>query len=180
MRHVFASANPKSDIRLRGAGQQPLSLWIDGFGESLRDLHSEYGVRIVAVEYLDATNNVLSKIAADPTKTWTNETFLHRDKAMRRGVHQIRARITLLANDAEPGSTDPIEVIESEPMAVTIRDVLEDWMETANFGFQHNLLRRISYSKWCQCQCNHRWYICKLLGLGLMVVLNQWTRLWRR
>lgn len=142
VQHVFAVGDKDSDIRLRGAGQQPLSMWIDGFGAGLVDLHSEFGLRIVSVEYLDDAGNVLANIASDPTKTWSNETFLHRDKAMRRGVHKLHARVTLLANDTEPGKTDPIEVIKSQPMTVTIRDVLEGWMESANEGFQQNLLRQ--------------------------------------
>ncbi len=142
VRHIFAVGDENSDIRLRGAGQQPLSIWIDGFGEGLVDLHSEFGIRIVSVEYLDDAGNVLANIAADPTKTWSNATFLHRDKAMRRGTHKVHARVTLLANDTAPGDTDAIEVIESQPMQVMIRDVIEGWMETANVGFQHNLLRQ--------------------------------------
>ncbi|MFT4516203.1 MAG: hypothetical protein ACI91B_004925, partial [Planctomycetota bacterium] len=145
-RHIFAVGDEKSDIRLRGAGQQPLSIWIDGFGESLIDLHSEFGIRVISVEYLDAAGNVLGKIAGDPAKTWQTkqgqgETFLHRDKAMSRGEHQLRARATLLANDAEPGATGPVEVVESELMSVKIRDVFESWMKSANASYQSNLLR---------------------------------------
>lgn len=145
-RHVFAVGDEDSDVRLRGVGQQPLSIWVDGFGESLIDLHSEFGVRVLSVEYLDEVGNVLAKIAGDPTKTWRTtpgqgETFLHRDKAMSRGEHKLRARVTLLANDAEPGATGPVEVVTSELMTVKIRDVFEAWMETANASYQGNLLR---------------------------------------
>lgn len=140
-RHVFSAGDKKSDIRLRGAGQQPLAMWIDGFGETLRELHSEFGIRVVSVEYLDGDGNVLGKVAGDPTKTWNNETFLYRDKAVSRGQHEIKARVTLLANDTEPGNTDPVEVIESPPMKVAIRDVIEDWMKSANASYQLNLLR---------------------------------------
>ena len=144
-RHVFAVGNADSDVRLRGAGQQPLSLWIDGFGASLVDLHSDFGLRVISVDYVDEAGNVLAKIAGDPTKTWQTkpgqgETYLHRDKAMSRGTHKLRARVTLLANDAEPGATGPIEVVESAWMTVKIRDVFEDWMETANANYQGNLL----------------------------------------
>src|SRR5690606_2968861 len=126
-RHVFAVGNQESDVRLRGAGQQPQSLWIDGFGEALIDLHSEFGIRVVSVEYLDEAGTILAKIAGDPSKTWQTdpgqgETFLHRDKAMSRGEHQLRARVTLLANDTLPGQSDPVTVIASELMTVKIRD----------------------------------------------------------
>ena len=145
-RHIFAAGDENSDLRLRGAGQQPLSIWIDGFGNALIDLHSDFGVRVISVEYLDAAGNVLAKITGDPTKTWQTkpgqgETFLHRDKAMIRGEHKLHARVTLLANDAEPGATGPVEVIESELMTVKIRDVFEDWMESANASYHGNLLR---------------------------------------
>ena len=145
-RHVFAVGNKDSDVRLRGAGQQPLSMWIDGFGKSLIDLHSNYGIRVISVEYLDAKGNVLAKIAGDPTKTWQTkpgqgETYLYRDKAMIRGEHKLHARVTLLANDAEPDATGPVQVINSEQMTVKIRDVFEGWMKTANTSYQDNLLR---------------------------------------
>ncbi len=147
-RHVFAVGDKDSDVRLRGAGQQPISIWIDGFSESLIDLHSDNGIRVVSVEYVDDKDNVLAKIAADPTKTWQTmdgrgETYLHRDKAMGRGEHKIRARVTLLSNDAQPGATGPIAVVESDWMAVKIRDVFTDWMETANTAYQGNLLRDV-------------------------------------
>lgn len=145
-RHIFAVGDKDSDVRLRGAGQQPLSIWIDGFSESLIDLHSEHGIRVVSVEYIDDRGNVLTNIAADPTKTWQvtagrGETYLHRDKAMSRGEHKIRARVTLLSNDAQPGASDPIAVVESEWMTVKIRDIFTDWMSTANTAYQKNLLR---------------------------------------
>ena len=145
-RHVFAVGDEQADVRLRGAGQQPLSIWIDGFGESLLDLHSEFGIRIVSVEYLDDQGNVLAKLASDPTKTWQSapgkgETYLHSDKAISRGEHKLRARVTMLANDTAPGQSDPVTVIESEAMLVKIRDVFEPWMATTNSDYQSNLLR---------------------------------------
>lgn len=145
-RHAFAAGDQNSDVRIRAAGQQPLSMWIDGFGETLLDLHSEFGLRIVSVEYLDAANNVLAKVAGDPTKTWQPsagqaQTFLHRDKAIGRGQHVVRARVTALANDTAPGQTDPVVVLESPPMTVKVRDVFEPWMATANTRYQENLLR---------------------------------------
>lgn len=144
-RHVFSVGDKKSDVRLRGAGQQPLSIWIDGFGTSLIDLHSEFGIRVVSVEYLDEQGNVLGKVSGDPSKTWQTapgrgETFLHRDKAMSRGQHKIRARVTMLANDAAPGATGPVEVVESELMTVKIRDVFADWMQDTNQSYRANLL----------------------------------------
>ncbi|MCK5945091.1 MAG: discoidin domain-containing protein [Planctomycetes bacterium] len=139
--HSFAAGTAESDVRIRGAGQQPLSLWVDGFGEDLVDLHSDYGLRVVSVVYEDDQGQVLGKVAADPTKTWHQETFLYRDKAIARGTHKVRARVTLLANDCEPGQTDPVEVVSSDWMEVRIRDVLEPWMQTATNAYRENILR---------------------------------------
>jgi len=139
--HSFAAGDAESDLRLRGAGQQPLSLWIDGFGANLLDLHSEYGLRVESIVYEDDQGTVLGKVAADPTKTWNKETFLYRDKAIGRGNHKIRARVRILANDCAPGQTEPIEDLTSAWMEVKIRDVLEPWMETATNAYRENILR---------------------------------------
>ena len=139
--HVFASGDEKSDVRLRGAGQQPLSIWIDGFGEDLLDLHSDYGLRIESVVYEDEAGHVLTKLAGDHTKAWKKETFLFRDKAIARGTHKIRARLRILANDCAPGETEPVEDLTSDWMEVKIRDVLEPWMATATNAYRDNILR---------------------------------------
>jgi hypothetical protein len=144
-KHVFAvgEKSEDADVRLRAAGQQPLSLWIDGFGDSLKELHSDYGLRIISVDYIDEAGNCLAKISGDPTKTWRKETFLHRDKAISRGSHKVKARITVLANDVAPDeeSEGKVEVIESELMEIAIRDVIEPWMNETNEIYKKNLLR---------------------------------------
>ena len=139
--HSFAAGGEDSDVRLRGAGQQPLSLWIDGFSKGLLDLHSQYGLRVESVIYEDDRGNVLGKVAADPTRTWNTETYLHRDKAIGRGTHKIRAKLRVLSNDAIPGEDAHVEDITSEWMEVKIRDVLEPWMQTATNAYRDNILR---------------------------------------
>ncbi|MFN3241040.1 MAG: discoidin domain-containing protein [Planctomycetota bacterium] len=139
--HSFAVGDENSDVRLRGAGQQPLSMWIDGFGKDLLDLHSEYGLRVVSVTYEDDQGNVLGKVASDPSKTWNTETYLYRDKAIARGAHKIRARLEVLTNDSIPGQTDATAELTSGWMEVKIRDVLAPWMETATNAYRENILR---------------------------------------
>jgi hypothetical protein len=139
--HSFAVGDENSDVRLRGAGQQPLSMWIDGFGKDLLDLHSEYGLRVVSVTYEDDQGNVLGKVASDASKTWNTETYLYRDKAIARGAHKIRARLEVLTNDSIPGQTDATEELTSGWMEVKIRDVLAPWMETATNAYRENILR---------------------------------------
>ena len=139
--HSFAIGDADSDVRLRGAGQQPLSLWIDGFGKGLLDLHSEFGLRVESITYEDDKGNVLGKVAADPTKTWNTETYLFRDKAIARGTHKIRAKLRVLSNDAIPGEDAAVEDVTSDWMEVKIRDVLEPWMATATNAYRENILR---------------------------------------
>ena len=140
-RHTFAAGDADADVRIRGAGQQPLNLWVDGFGEGLLELHREFGLRVVSVAWRDDRGNVLGRVDGDPTGVWRDATFLHREKALPRGEHKVRATVTLLANDAEPGRTEKVEVVESPWMSVAIRDVFEPWMAAANASIQQNLLR---------------------------------------
>ena len=60
---------------------------------------------------------------------------------MVRGEHKLHARVTLLASDAKPDATGPVQVIKSDQMTVKIRDVFEGWMKSANTSYQDNLLR---------------------------------------
>lgn len=141
--HVFSAGGADADIRLRGAGQAPVSLWIDGFGEGLRRRYAEYGLRVVGVEYVDDRGNVLGRIAGDPTKAWQDQTFLHREKAMERGAHRVRARVTLIGRDVAPEQEGAVDVVESDWMDVRIRDVVAPWMVTANDAFRENVLREL-------------------------------------
>ena len=140
--HSFAAGDEKSDVRLRGAGQQPLSLWVDGFGDALLGRHGTFGLRVVSVSYEDDKGNILGKVSADPTRTWNTETYLFRDKAIARGLHKIRARLTVLANDCPPGATARTAELTSGWMDVNIRDVLAPWMKTAVDAYRDNILRK--------------------------------------
>jgi len=128
-RHLFAAGEPGDDIELRAAGQQPLIIYIQNFGKFLLDTHTEHGLRILRVEYLMG-DRVLGQLASDPTKAWTKfETFIHRHPALPHGTHTIRARIIAMPADAPPGKIDKTITLESKPMEVKIRDVIEPWMQ---------------------------------------------------
>ena len=84
-RHLFAAGSLKDDIALRGAGQRPLALYINGFGKRLLAEHSEHGLRILRVDYLEGGRK-LAQLAADPKEVWATNTFLHRCPALSRGT----------------------------------------------------------------------------------------------
>lgn len=128
-RHLFASGREGDDIELRGAGQQPLMLYIQGFGKRLLSEHAAYGLRILRVEYLEG-DRILGQLPADPTKAWNQvTTFIHRSVQLSHGTHTIEARVIAVAPDVPPGGTDRTVTIKSLPMQVKIRDVIEPWMQ---------------------------------------------------
>lgn len=127
--HLFAAGKDADDVRLAGAGQQPLMLYIKGFGPALQARHNAAGLRVMRVEYVEG-DRVLGQVAGDPTRAWhPNDTFLHRCTALAHGTHKIKARIELVDPKVPPGETNETEIIESPVMDVRIRDVLEPWME---------------------------------------------------
>ncbi|MEE2885848.1 MAG: hypothetical protein VX951_00315 [Planctomycetota bacterium] len=140
-RHLFSAGVAFDPVTIGGAGQQPLSLWIPGFGEDLKERHRQYGIRVVQVEYL-TEERILGQIAGNPTKAWKNDTFLYRVPALQRGVHTIHARVTVVAPNVRTGQTTPTEKAESPDMEVEIRDVFAKWMEVAaKLSTSDNLLR---------------------------------------
>ncbi len=127
--HLFASGRAGDEIQLRGAGQQPLVLYIEKFGQRVLSKHKKYGLRILRVEYLEG-ERVLGQLAADPTKAWTElDTFVHRCPALPYGVHSIHARVVAVAPECPPGEVAETVTFGSKPMEVRIRDVFEPWMQ---------------------------------------------------
>lgn len=126
--HLFAAGSVKDDIQFRGAGQKPLMLYINGFGKGLLDKHSAYGLRVLRVEYLLGDRKI-GELAGDPMKAWKTDTFVHRCTSLTHGAHKIVAKVIALAPDAPNGETANTVVIQSKPMNVRIRDVIESWME---------------------------------------------------
>ncbi len=139
--HLFSAGTDRGGVSLRGAGQQPLALWVDSFGSGVKRRHEEYGIRVLQVEYFDHDRR-LAVIPGDPTKTWDGDAFLHREAALSRGIHEISVRVTLLAEDAPPGQSEPVEVIDSREMEVHIRDVFEPWMDSVARLKRFNLLKQ--------------------------------------
>lgn len=136
--HLYAAGTDKDDVAISATGQQPLSIWVTGFGEKLKKRHERYGLRVVQVEYLDG-DHIVGQLAGDPGKAWQFDAFLQRAPALARGDHQIRARVELIAHDVappkapanEPIATPATETVLSPEMNVTIRDVFAPWMKDA-------------------------------------------------
>lgn len=126
---LFSSGGAKSDIELRGAGQQPVMLYINGFNKGLLAEHEEYGLRIMRVEYFDGRRK-LGEISGNPTKAWVkSETFLYRGTTLTYGDYKVEARVTVIDSSVPSGGTAKTVVIKSKPMKVSVRDVVEPWMD---------------------------------------------------
>ncbi|MFT4843446.1 MAG: hypothetical protein ACI8UD_000029 [Planctomycetota bacterium] len=136
--HLYVAGADKDDVAISASGQQPLSIWVTGFGEALTKRHAQYGLRVVQVEYLDG-DHIVGQLAGDPSKAWQFDAFLQRAPALARGDHKIRARIELIAHDVPPSSasvqkpaaTPATVTVLSPEMSVTIRDVFAPWMKDA-------------------------------------------------
>jgi hypothetical protein len=146
-RHLFTAGAEKDDVAISASGQQPLSVWVTGFGDGLKERHKQFGLRVVQVEYLDG-DNIIGQLAGDPNKAWQFDAFLNRATALSRGIHKVRARVKLLAAD-EPTvkpRTDKgtlprrTETVLSPEMPVTIRDVFAPWMQEAARVSRANLI----------------------------------------
>jgi hypothetical protein len=146
-RHLFTAGTEKDNIAISASGQQPLSVWVTGFGDALKERHKQFGLRVVQVEYLDG-DNIIGQLAGDPNKAWQFDAFLNRATALSRGIHKVRARVKLLApdeptvvrradKDKRPRRT---ETVLSPEMPVTIRDVFAPWMQDAARVSRANLI----------------------------------------
>jgi hypothetical protein len=147
-KHLFVAGEAeKHDVAVGASGQQPLSIWVTGFGDALKKRHEQHGLRVVQVEYLDG-EHIIGQVAGDPTKAWQFDAFLSRATALPRGQHKIRARIQLLApsvsssdlskDDAE--AAPETETVLSPEMSVTIRDVFAPWMRDIVKARHENLV----------------------------------------
>lgn len=145
-RHLFVAGSKDDDVAISASGQQPLSIWVTGFGDKLKKRHEQFGVRVVQVEYLDG-DHISCQVAGDPTKAWQFDAFLQRAPALARGDHKVRARITLVAADEPPRQRSDkgrkklkTETVLSPEMEVTIRDVFAPWMKDAARISNRNLV----------------------------------------
>ncbi|MEE2888775.1 MAG: LamG-like jellyroll fold domain-containing protein [Planctomycetota bacterium] len=127
--HLFSAGGPKADIALRGAGQQPVMLYINGFGDALLAEHEEHGLRIMRVEYFEGRRK-LGEVPGNPTKAWVKkDTFLRRCTTLTYGDYNVEARVTVIDSGVPAGETTKTVTIKSDPMKVAVRDVVEPWME---------------------------------------------------
>jgi hypothetical protein len=115
-----------SEVRLRATGRGPISLWIEGFADSALAAHSASGgLRVVAVEYR-AGDEVLARVAADPSKPWDGEplaTSLVFERPCEREVVAV-----VHARKPDAGESGTTVELRSQPIKLRFDGLLRPWM----------------------------------------------------
>ena len=141
-RHAFAAGGSADDIQFRGAGQQPVGLYINSFGKNLLAEHEKYGLRIVRVEYFKGEQR-LGLLAGNPAKVWKTDAFLYRCTQLKYGTHIVHARVVAIDPTVAGSGPSKTVTIKSKPMTVLIRDVIEPWMTAVADMQRDNLIRKL-------------------------------------
>jgi hypothetical protein len=131
----YGSSDPEAALQIAAAGDTPLAMWVSGWGEAaLGDFvwpgEERKGPHVLRVEYL-AGEQVLGVVQGDRAVPAAAERFPWRHSFRAAGTYTIRARAHL----ASPRTTDElgrvragrVEVFESAPFEVEVRDVVPAW-----------------------------------------------------
>jgi hypothetical protein len=131
-------------IRIRAAGDTPISIWIDGYGPKTLEKYEwpedkGKGPRVVQVEYFSG-EELIGTVQGDPQRPAAGLKLAMQHRFNGPGKYPIRARVWLV----HPGETVADKTpVESPPMEVTIDEVLTPWMiEYATDG-SRNLLQHV-------------------------------------
>lgn len=139
----YAIRDPQAQVRLFATGDTPLTVWIEGFGESVYErlgVAEGQGLPVARVEYLEG-ERVLATVQADPARSDRTERYAAQLRFERNGTYQIRARVTLDPGTAAGGDASGPVTLTSPLLAVRIDEVLEDWMLDAARSGQGELMR---------------------------------------
>ncbi len=136
---VFGTQSPSAAVQVRATGQDPLTVWITGFGaEALAGLEwpgeRGRGPRVERVEYL-VDGLVVAQVEGQPSKPAGIERFAARHRFAAPGVFELRARVRVRA----PGDTAST-AIESPAFAVEIREVVPAWVREQQGDRARNLV----------------------------------------
>jgi hypothetical protein len=134
--------DPAESVRLRISGSTTVTLWIDGFSDEVLAKHGGgalAGLRVASVEYL-VDGTVLKSMEGDPARAWDNDGFTLRHALVEPGMHQLKARVHLVAPDAAPDAKDASIVVESKVIESKSEGSVEPWMLEAAAARFSNLL----------------------------------------
>lgn len=123
-----SSEGPERDVWVRARGRGPVTAWLSGFGEAVRD---GFGggkadfVRIVRVEWIVDGASVRT-IEGKPDTNFGDDAYVLQHAFATNGPHTIAARVTVRPVD---GGIDAVsQTFASEPLAVVVDGAMEPWM----------------------------------------------------
>ncbi len=129
-RQLYGEDDPAAAVSLKASGDSPLTLWISSFGEEAlaawrwpEDV--EPGLRVATVRYL-ADGEIVAVVEGSREEPSGTGRFAVQHRFSSTGKHRILARVEV----APPGAADGegLVLLESAPLEVDIREVLEPWM----------------------------------------------------
>jgi len=144
-RTYLASAD-NAEIKLRGAGNPTMSLWIAGLNQKKLDKRfpktkGKQEIVVSSVEYL-IDGKVIHRAAGDK-EPWQGQPYAHRHEFKKRGRYSVAARIHAGNPDAgKDGEADTI-ILESPLLVVDVLDLPDLEADKLNQAIDKNKLRGI-------------------------------------
>lgn len=141
---TYKSAGKDSPVTLRGSGDVPLSLWIDGFGPKVIESHEwpedkGRGPRVARVDYMNG-DTILNTVKGDPLSPINGSKMAMQYRFQEPGRYKLHARVWLV----HPGESVADEApFESAEMEVVIDEVMAPWMEEYATDAGRNLLHHV-------------------------------------
>ena len=133
---------PHHEVHLRATGENPLTVWITGFGDTAHQefAYGQGGPRVLAVEYL-RDGELIARVEGDPRRGWSGERYAGRIDFSRRGDYRVDVRVLVVSpHEAQDMIGEP-EVLEAEGFEVEIEHAWEEGMQQAAALRGENLLR---------------------------------------
>ena len=132
----YTQRDPDLDVRITAAGDNPLSMWIVGYGREVRRANewpaeSGQGPHVVRVIwYVDDVE--VARLAGSSDEPVQHERFAHRQELSLPGVHGVSAEVHIL----RPPSVDrhgrslpaTVRVLRSETLEVNVEHACAEWM----------------------------------------------------
>jgi hypothetical protein len=126
LERLHVSEGPDVDVRWRGTGQNPITLWITGFGTHVAEQYGDEDarglrvLRVLRVDYL-CDGALVQSVDATSNVAWEDERFAVRHEFPGKGDYSLQAKVVVRQG---PGTAE----ILSEPFRVRVHDEVEDWM----------------------------------------------------
>jgi len=150
---IFGYADAKKDVSLRLEGDRSIAMWIPRFGsDALKTFQwpgdEKKGLRVQKVEYLAARGKGMKDAQAIQIVRWDTKEpsrdnpFAARHEFPHPGAWWVRARVTLELHGLNPEEAGETQLIESDPVRITVWDVRTREHLAAGSASGRNLITR--------------------------------------